>query len=484
MIARRLLGIGATLAICLRIAGAAEALPPNVLLVVADDMNNDLGAYGHTLVQTPNIDRLADRGVIFTRAYAQYPQCNQSRASFLTSRYPDQTEILSLKEHVRDTMPDVVTLPQHFRTHGYTTIRVGKIFHQGVPTQIGQDGLDDTRSWDVTVNPIGVDKQVEDQVESIAPPEMEWRNFGGTLSWLRLDSEDQHTDEIGANEAIRLVDEYHPDKTGKPLFLALGFYRPHTPFVAPGRWYDAYPPEKIQLAEVPPGDRESKPVAALADRRFQVDMTGQQKRQAIQGYYASISFVDEQLGKVLDALERHGLAGNTLVVFVSDHGYQLGSHGLWQKRDLFENSTRAPLIMVAPERLEAGLSSDVLAELLDIYPTLVALAGLPQPEQPLEGRNLAAVIGGSEPPRDAALSQSWSAAYLTRPEWRGRDIMGYSIRTEHYRYTEWGGGEYGTELYDYREDPAEFSNLAEKAEYEKVIKQMKALLDDKLNLIH
>lgn len=484
MIRARLPIICLGLALCLQAGCAAESdLPPNVLLVVADDMNNHLRAYGHELVQTPNIDRLAQSGVLFTRAYAQYPQCNQSRASFLTSRYPDQTGILSLKEHVRDTMPDVVTLPQHFRNHGYLTARVGKIFHQGVPTEIGQDGLDDSRSWDVTVNPIGVDKRVEDQVESIAPPELEWRNFGGTLSWLRLDSEERHTDQIGADEAIRLVDEYHPEKTGKPLFLALGFYRPHTPFVAPGRWYDAYPPEEIQPAEPPPGDRESKPVAALADRRFQADMTEQQKRRVIQGYYASISFVDEQLGRVLEALDENELTDNTLVVFVSDHGYQLGSHGLWQKKDLFENSTRAPLIMVAPGLLETGQRSETLAELLDIYPTLVALAGLPQPEQTLEGRNLVAVIGGSEPPRDAALSQSWSAAHLVRPERRGMQVMGYSIRTSRYRYTEWGRGLEGIELYDYKADPLEYRNLAADEDYQPVVQRLKAMLDNKLSSI-
>ncbi|MGD9021704.1 MAG: sulfatase [Lysobacterales bacterium] len=485
MIAQGLTVIGFALAICLQAAIAVEApLPPNVLLVVADDMNNDLGAYGNTFVQTPNIDRLAQSGVVFTHAYAQYPQCNQSRASFLTSRYPDQTGILSLKEHVRDTMPDVVTLPQHFRNHGYTTVRVGKVFHQGVPTEIGQPGLDDARSWDVTVNPIGVDKRVEDKVESIAPPELEWRRFGGTLSWLRLESEEKHTDQIGADEAIRLMGDYHPDRTGKPLFLALGFYRPHTPFVAPGRWYDAYPPEKVQLVEVPPGDRENKPIAALADRRFQAEMTDQQKRQAIQGYYASISFVDEQLGKVLGALERHGLADNTLIVFVSDHGYQLGSHGLWQKRDLFENSTRAPLIMVAPGRLQAGLRSAAPVELLDIYPTLTALAGLPQPETALQGMSLVEVVAGNEPSREAALSQSWSAAHLVRPVRRGLQVMGYSIRTSRYRYTEWDGGQEGVELYDYSSDPLEYRNLAEDEAYLQVVRELKATLDNKLRSIH
>lgn len=485
MIKTRLPFICAGLVLCLQAGCAAEsAAPPNVLLVVTDDMNNHLGAYGHELVQTPNIDRLAQSGVLFTRAYAQYPQCNQSRASFLTSRYPDQTGIFSLKEHIRETMPDVVTLPQHFRNNGYLTARVGKIFHQGVPNEIGQDGLDDALSWDITVNPAGVDKRVEDRVESIAPPELEWRNFGGTLSWLRLESEEKHTDEIGADEAIRLVEEYHPDKTGKPLFLALGFYRPHTPFVAPANWYDAYPAERIELVEVPPGDRESKPVAALADRRFQADMTEQQQRQAIRGYYASISFVDEQLGRVLDKLEEQGLSDNTLIVFVSDHGYQLGSHGLWQKKDLFENSTRTPLIMVAPGRLEADFHSDTLVELVDIYPTLVALAGLEQPDSPLEGKNLQAVLDKRENPRDAALSQSWSGAHLTRPERRGMQVMGYSIRTPRYRYTEWSRGQEGIELYDYDADPLEYRNLAEDEDHLPVVQQLKTLLDSKLRSIH
>ncbi|MEE4218730.1 MAG: sulfatase-like hydrolase/transferase, partial [Xanthomonadales bacterium] len=291
----RLLGACIGLALCLQPAWAEEAtLPPNVLLVVVDDLNTDLGAYGHDLVQTPNIDRLASQGVLFMRAYAQYPQCNQSRSSFLTSQYPDQLEVLSLKEHFRDAQPDVVTLPQHFRNNGYLTARVGKIFHQGVPPEIGQDGLDDAASWDLVINPAGVDIRVDEHIVSIVPPELDKRSFGGTLSWLRLDSDELHTDEIGAVEAIRLLEAFHPRKTGKPLFLALGFYRPHTPYVAPGRWYDVYPPDRIKLAEVPAGDRENKPVAALADRRFQAEMTEEQKRQAIQGYYASISFVDEQ----------------------------------------------------------------------------------------------------------------------------------------------------------------------------------------------
>ena len=210
--------------------------------------------------------------------------------------------------------------------------------------------------------------------------------------------------------------------------------------MAPGRFFDLYPPSVIELPEVPAGDRENKPVAALADRRFQAGMTEQQKRLATQAYYASISFMDEQVGKVLDALDASGLAENTIVLLVSDHGYQLGSHGLWQKKDLYENSLRSPLILVAPESIPEDSRSDTLVELTDIYPTLVALAGLDDPDTPIEGINLLPVLAGSGSPREAAFSQSWSAAHLVRPERRGMQVMGYSIRTNRYRYTEWSRG--------------------------------------------
>ena len=479
-----LLGACIGLAFCLQAVAADEAVRrPNVLLFVVDDLNTSVGAYGHDLVQTPNIDRLAARGVLFERAYAQYPQCNQSRASFLTGRYPDQTKVLSLKEHVRDALPGVVTLPQHFRDNGYFTARVGKVFHQGVPTDIGRDGLDDGASWDLVINPAGVDIRVDEQIVTIAPPGHKPRSFGGRLSWLSLDSEEPHSDELGAEAAIRILREYHPAQTGQPLFLALGFYRPHTPYVAPSRFFERYPPSRVELAEVPAGDRENKPVAALADRPFQADMTEIQKRQAIQGYYAAISFMDEQLGKVLDALEESGIAEDTIVVFLSDHGYQLGAHGLWQKRDLFENSVRTPLILAAPGLLPQGLGTMSLVELVDLYPTLVTLAGLDSPSSPLEGRDLLPVLEGRDPGRASALSQSWSAAAWVRPEWRGRDIMGYTIRTDRYRYTEWARGAEGVELYDYETDPLEYQNLAGDSSHAGLQKRLAELLDQRLRSI-
>ena len=481
MTLKRLSGICCCLLFTVPVAcSESPQLPVNILFIVADDMNTNLGVYGHSLVQTPNIDRLAEQGVVFTHAYAQYPQCNQSRASMLTGMYPDQTKVLTLKEHFREELPDVITLPQHFRNQGYFTARVGKIFHQGVPDEIGSDGLDDPVSWDVAINPRGIDREVHDQIISIAPPEQDKRKFGGTLSWLNLDSPEKHTDQLGADEAIRLMKENHPDKTGKPIFLALGFYRPHTPFVAPSPMFERYPLGLIEPINVPPSDRENKPVAALSDRKFQADMTDLQKREAIQAYYASISFVDTQLGRVIEALNDTGLADNTLIVFVSDHGYQLGLHGLWQKKDLFENTTRTPLIMVAPRQLNAGTRSDALVELVDIYPTLVSLAGLDKPDSRLHGINLQSVLAGQQAPRRAAFSQSWSAAHLVRPERRDMEIMGYTIRTDRYRYTEWAGGKEGVELYDYLVDPNEVQNLALNTEYGVIVAQMQSTLQAKL----
>lgn len=460
-------------------AAAANAAPrpPNVLLIVVDDLNVDLGVYGNAQAKTPNIDALAAQGVRFTRAYVQYPQCNQSRASLLTGLYPDQTQVLDLTTHVRAHLPDVTTLPQHFRDHGYFTARVGKVFHQGVPEDIGTDGLDDARAWDVAINPRGVDRDVEDRIVSIVPPDKDERRFGAVLSWLDLDSADeQHTDGRVADEAIQLLERHQPGKSGKPFFLAVGFYRPHTPFVAPTAYFDRHPLDGIVPIHVPAGDRANKPVAALADRPYQAEMTDRQKREAIQAYHAAVSFMDAQAGRVVAALQRLGLADDTIVVFVSDNGYQLGTHGLWQKADLFENSNRVPLLIVAPGKLPAGATFDGLVELVDLYPSLVSLANLPPPPHALPGQVLPAVLLGQRPPLLAALSQAASGAQRTRPELRGKPVMGYSLRTRDFRYTEWADGSQGRELYNYRVDPGELENLAGSAEYRTLLERLQSEL--------
>ena len=302
-------------------------LPPNILLITADDLNNDLGTYGHGLVQSPHIDRLAEQGVRFDRAYCQYPVCSPSRSSFLTGLYPEQTGVLTNQGQFRERLPDVYTLPQWFKNHGYFAARVGKIYHYNVPMQIGTDGMDDPESWSVTVNPRGIDREIHDRIHTLVPGQ-----FGGTLSWLSVDiDEGLHTDELATEAALRIMEEHHPKRTGAPLFLAVGYYRPHTPFVAPDSFFAMYPIGEIQpLLEVP-GDRDDIPVPALADRPRQRDLTLEQRQEIIQAYYASVSFLDAQVGRLLEALEAHDLADNTIIVFVSDHGYHLGHHGLWQK---------------------------------------------------------------------------------------------------------------------------------------------------------
>ena len=433
---------------------------PNVLLIIADDLNNDLGTYGHPVVKTPHIDALTEKGIRFDAAYSQFPVCTPSRSSLLTGLYPEQIGVVEVEPHFRDLVPGVTTLPELFRQHGYLSARVGKIFHQNVPSQIGTPGFDDPQSWDRVVNPIGIDKEVEATVNSISPTAPP-ADIGGTLTWLSIDSrDDEHTDGIATTAAIELLTELHPESTGKPFFLAVGYYRPHVPLIAPSRYFDMYPPGAIDLPRVVAEDRNDIPVPALADRPYQDKMTDAQKKQVIQAYYASVSFVDAQVGKLLAELDRAGLTEDTIVVFLSDHGFHLGSHGLWQKTDLFEESTRLPLIISAPGYRDGGRASASLVELIDLFPTLTDLVGIDAPDY-VAGHSLVPILRDpTARVRGSAFSMAGSRAWWTRPEWKYRDITGYSIRTERYRYTEWADGALGVEFYDHANDPAEIHNLA------------------------
>ena len=416
---------------------------PNVLFVIADDLNCDLACYGHEIVKSPNIDRLAKRGVRFERTYCQYPLCGPSRASFMCGMYPDQTLILRNAVRIREHLPEVQTMSQLFRRNGYQAIRVGKIYHYNVPLDIGNDGHDDPASWNRVINPRGRDKTEESKVFSLRPG-----SYGGTLSWLAADGTDlQQTDGIAATEAVKLLDQFAKSK--EPFFLAVGFYRPHTPYVAPKAYFDMYPREKITVPQVPAGYFETLPEPAryaLTRKKEQVNLADDVARQAIQAYYASISLMDAQLGRLLDALEKNGLAENTIVVFTSDHGYHMGEHGHYQKMSLFENAARVPLIIAAPGMKAAGKSNTSPVEMIDFYPTLAELAGLTPPHN-LSGVSQASVLSdASASPRTAALSQC---------------MGGYSLRTARYRYTEWGvDGSGGNELYDHQTDPQEMVNLA------------------------
>jgi arylsulfatase A-like enzyme len=443
---------------------------PNVLFLIADDLNCDLHCYGHPRVQTPNIDRLASRGVRFEHAYCQYPLCSPSRSSFLTGRRPDETKIhtnpragrfstdYTGSPHFREFIPDTVTLPQLFRNSGYTVARVGKLYHYGVPGQIGTSGLDDPRSWELVVNPAGRDKAEEIKIFTFTPG-----SYGGTLSWLAMEGTDEEqTDGLGATAAIALLEQYKD----KPFFLAVGFYRPHTPYVAPKKYFAPYPLDEIDLPELSEADQKREPAPAYASaKREQETMTDQQRREAIQAYWASISFMDAQVGRVVEALDKLGLAENTIIVMTSDHGYHMYQHGLWQKMSLFENSARVPLIVAAPGAKGNGKSAAGMAELVDLYPTLADLCGLQAPDY-LDGQSQRPLLDDpSQSVKDAAFTQV-----------RRGNFDGYSIRTAKWRYTLWDDGQRGEQLYDMQADAEETNNLADDPKHAQTVAQLRERL--------
>ncbi len=376
-------------------AFAADHGKRNVLFIAVDDMNCDLGCYGHDLVQSPNIDRLAKRGVVFDRAYTQYPLCSPSRSSLLTGKRPDAIEIYDLKAHFRDTTPGLITLPQLFRQNGYFVARAGKIYHYGNPGQIGTSGLDDPESWDEVVNPAGRDKTEEHLITNFTPK----RGLGSSLSVLKAEGSDlEQTDGLVASAVISMMEEHREE----PFFLAAGFYRPHCPYIAPKAYFDLYPIEKVLMPSVSQADIANVPPPALESTRpwpwFGV--TEDEARQSKQAYYATISFVDAQVGRLLDSLDRLDLADNTLVVFWSDHGYFLGEKGLWKKTSCFERVARAPLIMAGPDVSEGGICRQPV-EFLDIYPTIANLCAQStrQSRRSEPATSSDESVGGVEPPR-------------------------------------------------------------------------------------
>ncbi|HYT59524.1 MAG TPA: sulfatase, partial [Haliangiales bacterium] len=442
----------------------ADAGKLNVLFIAVDDLNNHLGCYGNKIVRSPNIDRLAKRGVRFDRAYCQFPLCSPSRVSLLTGLRPDTTRIFDLQTDFRkSTLPDVVTMPQLFRQNGWFVARVGKIFHYGVPGQIGTSGLDDPLSWDQVANPRGRDRDEEDKVTNLNPQN---RGLGASLAWYESPgNDDEFTDAKVAAETIRLLEEHG----GKPFFIGCGFYRPHVPWIVPKKYFDLYPLEKISLPQGPSNDRDDVPPPALWVKPANYGRTEAECRQAIRAYYAAISYLDAQLGKVLDALDRLKLWDKTIVVFWGDHGWHLGEHGLWQKMSLFEESARVPLIVAAPGRKENGKASQRVVESLDVYPTVADLCGLTAPKN-LAGTSLQPLLNNSR--------LRWDRPAYTQVQ-RGNEagrFMGRSVRTERWRYTEWDEGKKGVELYDHDKDPREFNNLASQPKYMKVVSQMKQLL--------
>jgi uncharacterized sulfatase len=435
---------------------AAPAAPSsfNVLMIIADDLNCDLGCYGHKVVRTPNLDRLASSSVRFDRAYVQYPVCNPSRSSFLTGLDPEALQVFNNQQYFRRNRPDVVTLPQLFRKSGFFTAAFGKVFHRG---SFQDRVMEDRPSWDL--DSPGSAKAAGNKGEgrnlaSGKPIFSRWLAAEGT-------DEDQIDGQI-AKEAI----EFLEDPRGEPFFMIVGFNRPHVPLQCPRKYFDLYPIEDLVLPVV---STESIPEPALPEGDYREafeSWTDQERREFMRGYYACVSFMDAQVGKVLDALERLDLDEKTLVVFLGDQGYHLGEQGWWNKNTLFESSLRAPLLIRVPGMNGNGRACRGLVEFLDLYPTIADLCGL-MPPAGLPGESLRPLLSDpSRPGRSAARS-------MIR---RGKEIVGRSIRTDRWRYTEWNEGKRGVELYDFAEGQEEEIDRSKDPKYAEVRAELAALL--------
>jgi uncharacterized sulfatase len=437
----------------------------NVLFISVDDMNNDLGCYGNPIVKSPNIDRLASQGVTFSNAYCQFPLCSPSRSSLLTGLRPDSTKVFDLQFHFRQGLPEVVTLPQMFMRNGYYVARVGKVYHYGNPGEIGTNGLDDKVSWIERINPAGLDKtSLELDVINYTPAH---KGLGASMAYYsdKNGTDEEHTDGNVVDEAIKLLKK-HKDE---PFFIAAGFYKPHCPWITPSKYFDLYNMGQMKLPLVNDETNNNYPELALASTKPwpYLGINTEQARECKLAYYAAISFVDAQIGRLLDAVQLLGLSDNTIIVFWSDHGYQLGEHGLWFKQSLFEEASKSPLIISVPENKSAGKICRRMVELVDIYPTLAELTGS-RPPADLQGYSLSSLLQNPE--------AKWQHPAFTQVQ-RGK-IPGHSVRTEEFRYTEWDYGNMGTELYDEMNDPQELHNLSAKSKYADVIKEMKALLKE------
>jgi len=459
MITRR--GFLASLAAAARSQAHARQ---NVLLIVADDLNTDLACYGHPVVRSPHLDTLASRGVVFSRAYCQFPLCQPSRVSFLSGRYPDTTRVWTLQTPTRQYLGDAVLLPEHFRKHGYFTAHAGKIFHTG-------DHAEDPRSWDEEFREFGKSPPPEAILKAgtaAGPP-------GHTFEWAILRSTDEETpDGIMARKAVEFMEK--AVRARKPFFIGVGFRRPHAPYAAPKKYFDLYPLEQIPLPETPPEHLNRLLPAALNLDPPQRPLAPEDIRRFRRAYWACVSFMDAQVGVLLEGLTRLRLWESTIVIFLSDNGYHLGDHGgLWHKNTLFEESARVPLIVYLPGSPAGGSSSPGLVELVDLYPTLAEACGLPPPEG-VEGLSFLPLLHQPNQPWKKAAFTVASRGKKRQSDPAPVEYLGRSIRTPRWRYTEWDDGRRGIELYDHDSDPGELHNLAGNRAFASVQAELRELL--------
>jgi len=450
---------------------------PNVLFVAVDDLRPAIGAYGDPIAKTPAMDALVARGVAFNRAYCQQAVCSPSRTSLLTGRRPDTTKVYDLVKHFRSGLPDVVTLPQHFKNNGYHTLAMGKIYH---------GGLDDLPSWSEPTWMPKVRSHSPEAQARLAQQKEEWKAKGkdpGRARGVPYESPDVADDRLPdgaiASHAIEKLRAFKQNPQ-QPFFMAVGFLKPHLPFIAPKKYFDLYQPSQFKLPpnrQLPEGapawvGNNSGELRAYLDIPQQGPVPDEQALKLIHAYYAAASYMDAQLGRILAELDTLDLAKNTIVIFWGDHGWSLGEHGLWCKHTNYEDSTRVPLIIAGPGVQAAGARTDALVEFVDIYPTLSDLAGLPA-ALGLEGLSFKPLLSDPKRPwKRAAFSQYPRSM---PPHGQG---MGYTIRTHRWRLVEWRakGQPVAWELYDHQQDPAETVNLAGAAEHQKTLEELKTIL--------
>lgn len=438
-------------------SASAETPIKNVLLIVSDDLKaSSLGCYGNTICKTPNLDRLAKRGMVFERTYCQGTWCAPSRLSFMHSRY----------EGSKGT-----NMGEHFRANGIHSARVGKIYHMRVPGDIiaGTDGNDIPSTWDEKFNTKGQEAHTPGDYAclnlNIFTKELEGRQSTRMphRMFVSVEYEGDGSDQPdwqAADKTIALLKEHKEE----PFFIATGFVRPHYPSVAPAQYFQRYPFDKMPIPHVLEGDLKDIPNSGLGKTTSQksgIAKWPSNIQRMWSAYYATVTYMDEQLGKVLDELDRLKLTDSTAIVFISDHGYHLGEHHFWQKSNLHEEVTRVPMIISAPG-MKPGRTNSV-TELMDIYPTLSSLLGIPAPES-VQGKNLVPVLKNPEAKvRKAALSFN-----------RG----GHGLRSDRWAYLRYKNGD--DELYDMKEDPEQFHNLAKNKEFTAIRNEMQALLKERL----
>lgn len=442
---------------------------PNVLFIISDDLTaTAVSSYENQACQTPNIDKLASEGIRYTRAYTQYPVCGPSRASFMFGYYPNATQTYGYVSGREQVGPDKRSMSQLFKENGYYTARVSKIYHMGVPIDIelGSDGKDDAASWTEKFNSQGPEWQADGEAELVQnnPDGKIERKGGNVMTIVKATGDDLvHSDGKTAKKAVELIRK-HKDE---PFFLAVGLVRPHVPFVAPASYFDPYPFEKVVLPKKVEGDWDDIPKRGINYVTSKNgEMSTEQEKKAVAAYYASVAYMDAQVGKILNALEEEGLADNTIVIFTSDHGFHLGEHDFWMKVSLHEESVRVPLIIKVPGKKPAVCDSFV--ELLDLYPTLTEWAGVAT-KSALQGKSLVKTFDDPDHKvRDLAfsVSQGGKSFLLRNNDWA------------YIQYDEDAGA--GIELYDMNNDPEQHNNLATAPEHAQTVLRFQKMLRKKL----